>query len=90
MRLKRKLVSVHFEIVLILIQDRCTVCAEHTVSSESFWTHSMELLGDVGHVESRLGLFEIVLVSVQDKSIVCTRCTTASETVLDAPDGTPR
>jgi hypothetical protein len=34
MSLKWKLVSVHLEIVLILIQDRCTVYAEHTVGSE--------------------------------------------------------
>jgi hypothetical protein len=81
---------VHLEIVLILIQDRCTVCAERTVSSESFWTHPMELLGDMGHVESCFGPFEIMLVSVQDKSIVCTKCTIASKTILDAPDGTPR
>jgi hypothetical protein len=89
MRLKWKLVSFHLEIVLILIQDRCTVCAERTVSSKSFWTHPMELLGDMGHVESRFGPFEIMLVSVQDKSIVCTKCTLASKTVLDAPDRTP-
>jgi hypothetical protein len=89
MRLKWKLVSVHLEIVLILIQDRCTVCAERTVSSKSFWTHPMELLGDMGHVESRFGPFEIMLVSVQDKSIVCTKCTLALKIVLDAPDGTP-
>jgi hypothetical protein len=89
-RLKWKLVSIRLEIVLTLIQDRCTVCAERTISSESFWMHPVELLGDVGHVESRFGPFEIVLVSVQDKSIVCTKCTIASETVLDAPDGTPR
>jgi hypothetical protein len=50
----------------------------------------VELLGDMGHVESRFGPFEIVLVSVLDKSIVCTKCTIASEIVLDAPDGTPR
>jgi hypothetical protein len=24
---------------------------------KSFWTHMMEVLGDVGHVESRIGLF---------------------------------
>jgi hypothetical protein len=29
-----KLVSVHLEIVLILTQDRCTVCTEHTKASE--------------------------------------------------------
>jgi hypothetical protein len=34
MRLKWKLVSVHMEIVLILMQDRCTVCTERTIGSE--------------------------------------------------------
>jgi hypothetical protein len=33
-RLKWKLVSAHLEIVLILTQDRCTVCAEHTIGLE--------------------------------------------------------
>ena len=54
------LVSVRLEIVLILTQDKCTVCAERTIGSEivldatdapkSFRMHPMELLGDVGHV----------------------------------------
>jgi hypothetical protein len=34
MRLKCKLVSVHLDIVLTLIQDSCTVCTERTISSE--------------------------------------------------------
>ena len=33
-RLKWKLISVHLEIVLILMQDRCMVCAEHTIGSK--------------------------------------------------------
>jgi hypothetical protein len=33
-RLLWKLVSVHLEIVLILTQGRCTICAEHTIDSE--------------------------------------------------------
>jgi hypothetical protein len=33
-RLKWKLDSVHLKIVLILTQDRCTVCAELTIGSE--------------------------------------------------------
>ena len=33
-RLKWKLVSVLFDIVLILTQDRGTVCVEHTIGSE--------------------------------------------------------
>jgi hypothetical protein len=49
----------------------------------------MELLGDVGHVESRFSLFG-VLVSVQDRCIVCAKHTIGSKIILDAPNGTPR
>ena len=49
------LVSIRLEIVLVLVQDRCTVCAERTIGSKSTWTHPMELLSDVGHVESCFG-----------------------------------
>ena len=40
------------DILLILTQDRCTVCVDVPLAQKSFWTHLMELLGDVGHVES--------------------------------------
>ena len=50
----------------------------------------MELLGDVGHVESHLFPLETVLVSVQDRCTVCAEHTIGSEIVLDTPDGTPR
>ena len=50
--LKWKLVSVCLEIVLNLTQDRCTVCVERNIGSEIIFMHPMELLGDVGHVES--------------------------------------
>ena len=40
------------DIVLILMQDRCTVCVERIIGSKILWTHPMELLGDMGHVES--------------------------------------
>jgi hypothetical protein len=53
-RLRWKLNSVCLEILGILTQDRCIVCAEHTTGSEIIF-HSMELLGDVGHVESHIG-----------------------------------
>jgi hypothetical protein len=52
------LVWVCLEIVLILTQDRCMVCTEHTTCSKLFWTHPMELLDDVGHVESCYDPFE--------------------------------
>jgi hypothetical protein len=51
------LILVCLEIVLILMQDRCTICAERTISSEMFWTHPMECLGDMGHAKSRFGTF---------------------------------
>ena len=35
MRHKWKLNSVYLEIVLILTQDRCMVCAKHTIGSET-------------------------------------------------------
>ena len=46
----------------VLVQDRCTVCAESTIGYEIILAHPMELLGDVGHVESRLVRLEMVLV----------------------------
>ena len=50
----------------------------------------MELLGDVGHVESHSVRLEMELVLVQDKCTVCAKRTVGSDIVLDAPDGTPR
>jgi hypothetical protein len=51
-RLKWKLILTHLEIVLILTQDRCTICAKHTISIEIVLDAPDELLGDVGHVKS--------------------------------------
>ena len=39
------------------MQDWCTVCVERTIGSKIIWTHLMELLSDVGHVESYFGPF---------------------------------
>ena len=50
----------------------------------------MELLADVGHVESRSIRLEMVLVLVQDRCTVCAKRTIGSDIILDAPDGTPR
>jgi hypothetical protein len=49
--------SVCMEIVLILTQDRCTVCTDLPYAQKLFWMHPMELLCDVGHVESYFGPF---------------------------------
>ena len=55
MRLKWNLVSVHLEIVLVAVQDRCTVCAKQV--SEIIQKHPMELLDDEAQVESCFGPF---------------------------------
>jgi hypothetical protein len=51
-RFKWKLVLVHLEIVLILIQKGVRFTTNVPSAQKLFWTHPMELLGDVGHVES--------------------------------------
>ena len=51
------LISIHLETVSVLLQDRCAVCAKHTMSQKSFWTHQMVLLGDEAQVEARFGWF---------------------------------
>ena len=50
----------------------------------------MELLGDVGHVESRSVRLKMVLLLVQDRCTVCAKRTIGSDTILNAPVGTPR
>jgi hypothetical protein len=57
MYVKWKLVSVRLEMVLVLDQDRCTVCAKRTIGLEIILMHSMVLQGDVGQVEARFGPF---------------------------------
>jgi hypothetical protein len=48
----------------------------------------MELLGNVGHLESHFRPFGDN-VSMQDRCTVCAKRTIGSEIILDAPDGTP-
>ena len=45
----------------------------------------MELLGDMGHMESRFGLFGDVLVPVQHRCTVCAKHTIGLEIIFDAP-----
>ena len=51
------LVSDRLEIVLILTQDRCKFALNVPYAQKSFWTHPMELIGDVGDVQSLFCLF---------------------------------
>jgi hypothetical protein len=49
------LISVCVEVVLLLVQDRCTVYAKRTIGTN--WMHPMVLLGDKAHVETGFGPF---------------------------------
>jgi hypothetical protein len=49
----------------------------------------MELLRDVGLVESHFGPYGDSVNVGADKCMVCAKCTIGSEIILDAPDGTP-
>jgi hypothetical protein len=80
-----------FEIVLILTQESCSVCAECTIGLEIVldtlnrtprWCGSCEI--------SFWSILEIMLVLVQDRCTVCAKCAIGSEIDLDTPNGTPR
>jgi hypothetical protein len=57
MRLRWKLISICLEIVLILVQDRYTVCAKHTVGLEIILDAPDGTPGDVALVVSHFGPF---------------------------------
>jgi hypothetical protein len=54
---KWKLISVHFERMLISTEDRCTVCNECSMGMEIFLGRQMELLGDMSQMEACFGLY---------------------------------
>ena len=53
----RNLVSIRLEIVIVLVQDRCTICTRRTIGSKMFRTQPALLLGGEGQVEARFGPF---------------------------------
>jgi hypothetical protein len=57
MYVKLKLVSVHLEIVLVSVQDRCIVCAKYTMGMETILTHPTVLRGDMVQVEAHFTPF---------------------------------
>ena len=80
------LVSVYLEIVLVSVQDRCTVC--------TIWYHRLTTCFrrprwyyEVTRPEWKLVSIrlEIVLILMQDRCTVCAECTIGSEIILDAP-----
>ena len=57
-RLKSKLVSVSLQIVLILMQDRSTVCVERTIGSEIILDTPDGTTSNEAQVEAHFGPFE--------------------------------
>ena len=50
-------VSDRLEIVLVSVQDRCTVCAKRTIGLDIDFNAPMVLLGDEAQVEARFSPF---------------------------------
>ena len=50
-------ISDRLEIVLVLVQDRCMVCAKRTIGSDIVFNAPMVLLGDEAQVEAPFTLF---------------------------------
>ena len=49
-------VSVRLEMVLVSLQDRCTVCAKRTKGPETVLDALMVLLGDEAQVQAHFGV----------------------------------
>ena len=45
------------DIVLVSVEDRCTVCAKRTIGSDIIFNAPMVLLGDVAQVEAPFSPF---------------------------------
>ena len=52
-----KLVLVRLEIVLVSVQDRCTVCAKRTIGLDIVFNTSLVLLSDEAQVEAPFSPF---------------------------------
>ena len=85
------LVSIRLEIVLVLVQDRCMVCAERTIGSETV-LDAPDGTPRVTWVMWKLVSIrlEIVLVLVQHRCTFIVERTIGSKIDLDAHDATPR
>jgi hypothetical protein len=83
------LTSFSLQIVLLSVQERCSVCAKHTIRSKIALDAPDGTLRWWGSSESSVRL-DIVLILRQDRNRVCVERIIGSKIVLDAPDGTPR
>jgi hypothetical protein len=79
------LTSFSLEAVLLSVQDRCTICAKRTISSEIILDAPDGTPRFRGSSESSVRL-DIVLIFTQERCTVCVERTIGSEMVLDALD----
>ena len=73
--------SVCLELVLVLVQDRCTVRAKHTIGSDIIFDATNGTHRRLGHVESCSVRLEMVLVLEQDRCMACAKCTVGLDIV---------
>ena len=88
--MKWKLLSVRFEIVLVLAQDRCMVAPNVPRARKSFWAQPIILLGTIGQEEACFGPFGDSVNPGQHWYTKCAECTMGMEIILGTADGTPR
>jgi hypothetical protein len=77
--------------VLILTQDRCTFCVDHTIRSDIVVGRT-QWISYVTLVLWNLISNDLVtvLVLVEDRCTVCVELPQAQKIILDAPDGSAR
>jgi hypothetical protein len=73
----------------VSMQDKCTVCAKHSIGSEIVSNTPNGTLGYELNWKFVLVSLEIVLILTKDRCTVCAERIIGSEIILDAPDGTP-
>ena len=78
--------SVRLEMLLVLVQDRCTDHRlRYHLGHTQWYTKVMKLSWKLVLV-----CLEIILIMTPDRCTVCAERTIGSEIVLGAPNGTPR
>ena len=82
-------VSVRLEMMLVSVQDWCTVCVKRTVGSETVLDAPMVLQGDEAEVKALFGPFGDSANLDADRCMVCAERTIVIEIILGVPDGTP-
>ena len=53
-------ISIRLEMVFLSVQDRCTVCAKHSMGLETVLDAPIVLLGDEAQVQTHFGLFRYI------------------------------